>query len=454
MNELNQPLDTDTIVAIATPSGTGGVGVLRLSGPLSRVIGQTLSNRQQLTARYAHYGHFFDGRQLVIDDGLVLFFPAPHSFTGEDVVEIQGHGGPLVLGLLLKRCIELGAREARPGEFSERAFLNDKLDLVQAEAIADLINAQTEATARQAQASLQGAFSAQITELATQLLQLRIFVEAAIDFPEEEIDFLSDGKVATRLSDILATGRNLRATARQGVIYRHGATVVLAGKPNAGKSSLMNLLAGDQIAIVTDQPGTTRDVVREHININGVPVRLTDTAGLRESADIIEQEGVKRAKQAIMHADITLHVIDDASDEPVEDLGNTANIVTVLNKIDLTGRPPGVTKTLPEGSPACVALSTRTGDGLDTLKMILLETLGVTGSQSESLFSARERHITAMDAALNTLTNAQAQFLMSGAGELLAEDLRRAHDQLGSITGNVTSDALLGEIFSAFCVGK
>jgi len=449
-----QSLDTDTIVAIATPNGTGGVGILRLSGPLSRNIGLTLTNRQKLSARYAHYCDFLDEQNRVIDSGLLIFFPGPASFTGEDVVEIHGHGGQLVLTLLLRRCLTLGAREARAGEFSERAFLNDKLDLVQAEAIADLISASTETSARQAQASLRGDFSEKVTLLAQQLLELRIYVEAAIDFPEEEIDFLSDGKVASQLDNILQTGLNLRETARQGVIYRHGATVVLAGKPNAGKSSLMNVLAGDQVAIVTDQPGTTRDIVREQININGVPIRLTDTAGLRDSGDIIEQEGVKRAKQAITHADITLHVIDDSCTDPTEVLSGQTNIITVLNKIDITGRTPGLCKPSPKSGAPCVALSTKNGEGIQELKTVLLETLGITQSQTTSLFSARERHITAMDNALTTLSEAHSQFIASGAGELLAEDLRLAHDQLASITGKVTSDALLGEIFSTFCIGK
>jgi tRNA modification GTPase len=454
MSQHQQTLDIDTIVAIATPSGTGGVGVIRLSGPLSHTIGLALSKRERLTPRFAHYCDFLDAQQQVIDSGLLLFFPGPKSFTGEDVVEIQGHGGQVVIGLLLQRCLALGAREARPGEFSERAFLNDKLDLIQAEALADLIHAQTEATARQAQASLRGTFSKQVAALAEKMLQLRIYVEAAIDFPEEEIDFLSDGNVAEQLNVILALGAELRGAARQGVIYRHGATVVLAGKPNAGKSSLMNVLAEDQIAIVTDQPGTTRDVVREHINIAGVPLRLTDTAGLRESSDVIEQEGVKRAKQAIQHADIVLHVIDDADESATFDTDPHTHLVTVLNKIDLTGRTAGLVDHPNANTTPCVAISTYNGAGIDDLKKVLLKTLGINDHQTDSLFSARERHITAIDNALSTLEAAQTQFLASGAGELLAEDLRFAHEQLASITGKITSDALLGEIFSSFCIGK
>lgn len=471
MSNQIQPLDTDTIVAIATPPGNGGVGVLRLSGPLSTHIGRTLANRETLTPRFAHYCLFRDNQQRLIDSGLLLFFPAPHSFTGEDVVEVQGHGGQMVMNLLLTRCIELGAREARAGEFSERAYLNDKIDLAQAEAIADLINAQTETAARQAQASLRGAFSEQVTTLADELLSLRVFVEAAIDFPEEEIDFLTEGSVAKRLALILQTGSELRRQAQQGVIYSHGATVVLAGKPNAGKSSLMNALAGDQIAIVTPKAGTTRDIVKEHINLAGIPIRLTDTAGLRESADIVEQEGVKRAKQAISTADLTLLVIDDSDNdypqkELLEELGATSHVITAINKIDLTGRMAGLIEapTIPSTEhnsstnghhqPLTVALSTHNGDGLDALKSAILSALGISNDAPTSLFSARERHVKALDATLQTLSDAEEQFLTSGAGELLAEDLKRAHDQLASITGTVTSDALLGEIFSTFCIGK
>ncbi len=471
MSLRHQPLDNDTIVAIATPPGNGGVGVLRLSGPLSYYIGQALSGREILSPRFAHYCNFRDDEQQLIDNGLLLFFPTPHSFTGEDVVEVQGHGGHMVMNLLLNRCIQLGAREARAGEFSERAFLNDKLDLVQAEAIADLINAQTETAARQAQASLQGAFSEQVTLLAAELLSLRVFVEAAIDFPEEEIDFLTEGSVAKRLSHILKTGSNLRKQAQQGVIYSHGATVVLAGKPNAGKSSLMNALAEDQVAIVTPQAGTTRDIVKEHINIAGIPIKLTDTAGLRESADIIEQEGVKRARQAIGHADLTLLVIDDANHDYsakqlLDEVGVATSVITVINKIDLTGREPGVIdaasitdspsnpSTISQLQLPAVALSTQSGEGLEALKVTILDALGVGSDGATSLFSARERHVKALDATLATLAVAETQFLTSGAGELLAEDLKRTHDQLAAITGKVTSDALLGEIFSTFCIGK
>jgi len=452
MSELSSgSLDQDTIAAIATAPGRGGIGVIRLSGPNAKSIALSLTQLQSLKPRYAHYTRFIDDLE-TIDDGLTLFFPAPNSFTGEDVVELQGHGGPIILQMLLRRCLDLGARQARPGEFSERAFLNDKLDLVQAEAIADLINAQTSIAARQAQASLRGTFSNAIDSIRHQLVGLRKYVEAAIDFPEEEIDFLTEGHVAQQLATLLADAQHLRHNARQGAIFRSGATVVLAGKPNAGKSSLLNALAEDQIAIVTEQPGTTRDIVREHVEINGVPLHLTDTAGLRESSDLIEQEGIKRAQQAIANADLTVHLIDDTdSSGNIDDLFQpNGPLLTVKTKIDLSNRTPGVVS---DALTPTVAISSKTGAGLEDLKTQMLQLIGVDEG-GNTLFSARERHLIALNACIDTLTFAESQFLRSGAGELLAEDLRHAHDQLGEITGCMTSDELLGEIFSSFCIGK
>jgi tRNA modification GTPase len=452
----------DTIAAIATAPGRGGIGVIRLSGDDAQTIALALTHRRTLTPRYAHYTSFHDDHR-VIDDGIAIFFPGPHSFTGEDVVELQGHGGPVILQLLLRRCFDLGARQARAGEFSERAFLNDKLDLVQAEAIADLINAQTATAARQAQASLRGTFSDAIDDVREQLVSLRKYVEAAIDFPEEEIDFLSEGRVTQQLNTLLNTAKTLRANAKQGAIFRSGATVVLAGRPNAGKSSLLNALAEDQVAIVTDVPGTTRDVVRQHVEVDGVALHLTDTAGLRESDDAIEQEGIKRAQKAISEADLTIHLIDDNDPHAhAIELPATNNLLTVLTKIDLSGRPGGVissessSETASNDAPAvapAVAISSKTGAGLSELKKTILTMIGIDGAD-DTLFSARERHLLALDLCLTTLEQAKQQFLSSGAGELLAEDLRRAHDQLGDITGRMTSDELLGEIFSSFCIGK
>ncbi len=449
-------VNKDTIVAIATPAGNGGVGIVRLSGAAAYTIALTISRRSSLAPRHASYTHFYADDMTVIDSGLVLYFPSPKSFTGEDVVELHGHGGQLVLSLLMRRCVALGAREARPGEFSERAFLNDKLDLVQAEAIADLINAQTESAARQAQASLQGAFSKRIEHIATQLIQLRLYVEAAIDFPEEDVDFLSEGKVTHQLADLLTCAHQLQSTAKQGAIFQQGARVVIAGKPNAGKSSLLNALAGNAVAIVTDQPGTTRDLVREHINIAGVPLHLTDTAGLRKTDDLIEKEGVKRAQQAIDEADVTLFCTDDSDPSEPLVLDQTGRRLQLLTKIDLTGRHPGrCIDTSPDGKKGLpvIAISAQTGVGMDELKSEILACLGVSTS-NDTLFSARERHLTALQSTIDILALAQQQFLSSGAGELLAEDLRLAHEQLGSITGTMTSNELLGEIFSRFCIGK
>ena len=451
----NSPLYIrDTIAAVATAAGRGGIGVIRVSGANAHRLAQTLTGKTSLSPRKAYYTNFTDASGEAIDSGLTLYFPAPHSFTGEDVIELQGHGSPIVLDSLLRRCFELGARQARPGEFSERAFLNDKLDLVQAEAIADLINAQTETAARLAQLSLRGDFSRDVHKLADHLLRLRVYVEAAIDFPEEEIDFLSDGHVQEQLRYGIALGTTIRDQAQQGLIYQTGATVVLVGQPNAGKSSLLNNLAGDALAIVTNVPGTTRDLIREHINIAGVPIHLIDTAGLRQSADVIEQEGIRRAQLAMIDADLVLHLCDDNSPSSAADaerLGITHNnVITVLTKVDQSGRPASTQEASPQRT---VAISNTTGEGLTALKTTLLHFLGVQEA-THSPYSARERHLTALTTTLALLKEANTQFLATGAGELLAEDLRRAHVELGHITGVTSSDDLLGEIFSSFCIGK
>lgn len=451
----NSPLYiSDTIAAVATAAGRGGIGVIRISGPKAHTLAQTLTGKTSLSPRKAYYTDFTDASGEAIDSGLTLYFPAPHSFTGEDVIELQGHGSPIALDSLLRRCFELGARQARPGEFSERAFLNDKLDLVQAEAIADLINAQTETAARLAQLSLRGDFSRDVHKLADHLLRLRVYVEAAIDFPEEEIDFLSDGHVQEQLRYGIALGTTIRDQAQQGLIYQTGATVVLVGQPNAGKSSLLNNLAGDALAIVTNVPGTTRDLIREHINIAGVPIHLIDTAGLRQSDDVIEQEGIRRAQLAMIDADLVLHLCDDNSPSSAADaerLGITHNnVITVLTKVDQSGRPASTQEAPPQRT---VAISNTTGEGLTALKTTLLHFLGVQET-THSPYSARERHLTALTTTLALLKEANTQFLATGAGELLAEDLRRAHVELGHITGVTSSDDLLGEIFSSFCIGK
>ena len=449
--------DNDTIVAISTASGYGGIGIVRISGSMAKDIALTMSHRNNLKPRYAHFSAFFAEDGKVIDEGLVLWFPAPSSFTGENTVEIQGHGGPIVLNRILKRCLQMGARQAHAGEFSKRAFINDKLDLVQAEAISDLINAQTETAARHAQASLSGEFSNLVGDIRQQLVQLQVFVEAAIDFPEEEIDFISDGNIVERLKTLRQRLEKLLKNAKQGAIVRSGATVVLSGKPNTGKSSLLNAFAGEQIAIVADIPGTTRDVIREYIELDGVPLKITDTAGLRDSEDKIEQEGVRRAYSAMSQADLTLQIIDDTDVYTPVQLQVTSPLIRVFNKIDLSCRAPGafIENVDCDTLVSSVAISTKTGDGLPDLRTSILDLIGIdTTDSSHTLFSARERHLQVLKDCLTTLSIGEQQFLASGAGELLAEDLRQAHKQLGEITGDMTSDQLLGEIFSTFCIGK
>jgi len=444
-------LDSDTIAAIATAPGKGGIGVVRLSGPKAYAIGLKITQRQQLQPRYAHYADFFCRENESLDNGLVLFFEAPHSFTGEHVVELQGHGGPVVLQMILNRCTELGARRARPGEFSERAFLNEKLDLLQAEAIADLINAQTQTAVRQAQASLRGRFSQEIDQFARSVLALRLYIEAAIDFPEEEIDFLAEGHVAEQLLALVDQGNTLLLQARRGQLIQGGASIVLVGEPNAGKSSLMNALVGNDSSIVTDIPGTTRDLVKDMMDLGGVPVSITDTAGLRDSDDPIESEGVKRALAEIERADLTVWVCDELA-QPGQALSQPTNAqLKVITKCDLSGRTPGNVND--KVAMPTVAISSVTGEGLDDLKTSLLAQLGLHDSE-DTLFSARERHIEALHKTQALLQTGLENFNQTGAGELLAEDLKVAHQSLGSITGEVTSDDLLGHIFSQFCIGK
>lgn len=449
----------DTIAAIATPPGQGGVGIVRVSGPAALQIAQQIS-RLQPKPRHAHYGTFWQG-DTALDQGLTLFFPGPNSFTGEDVLELQGHGGPVVLDLLLKACFDAGARPARPGEFSERAFLNDKLDLAQAEAIADLIEASSEQAARNALHSLQGAFSTRVHGLTEALIGLRIYVEAAIDFPEEEIDFLADGHVLGQLQEIRQRLREVQREAGQGALLRDGMTVVIAGRPNAGKSSLLNALAGKESAIVTDIAGTTRDVLREHIHIDGMPVHIIDTAGLRDTQDQVERIGVERAMQAIGDADRILLMVDASQPEAqhpdqlwpefLTSPPDPAKVTLVLNKIDLTGQSIGE-ETSPDGS-VTLRMSARSGEGVDLLREHLKSCMGFTQT-NESLFSARRRHLEALEEASELLGHGHDQLTLLGAGELLAEDLRMAQQTLGSITGEFSADDLLGRIFSSFCIGK
>jgi tRNA modification GTPase len=430
------------------------VGIVRVSGPGVPVLAEHLLERLP-RPRTAELRSFTDAGGDVIDVGLSLFFPAPHSFTGEHVLELHGHGGPVVLDQLLARVLELGARQARPGEFSERAFLNDKLDLVQAEAIADLIDSSTASSARAAIRSLQGEFSRRVHALTDTLIALRTFVEAAIDFPEEEIDFLGDGEVQRRLGQLQADLRQLLAGTRQGCLLREGMTLVLAGQPNVGKSSLLNQLAGHDAAIVTPVAGTTRDILREHIQIDGMPLHVIDTAGLRDSEDPVEQEGVRRAWVQIEQADRILLVIDDQAGfgEPdrklLERLPDTLPCTRVFNKIDLSGRQPGLREAAGRFE---VALSARDGEGLEVLRQHLKAVMGYRDSAGGG-FSARRRHLDALRRTGVHLDSAQA-CLNAGSGELLAEELRLGQQQLSEITGTFSSDDLLGEIFSSFCIGK
>ena len=450
----------DTIVAQATAPGRGGVGILRVSGPHCEAVAQAVLGKVP-RLRYAEYLPFLDEQGQVLDQGIALLFKGPNSFTGEDVLELQGHGGPVVLDMLLRRILLLpGIRTARPGEFSERAFLNDKLDLAQAEAIADLIEATSEQAARSALHSLQGDFSRRINELVEELIRLRIYVEAAIDFPEEEIDFLSDGKVAGDLSAVIDRLAQVQQEARQGALLREGMKVVIAGRPNAGKSSLLNALAGRESAIVTEIAGTTRDVLREHIHIDGMPLHIIDTAGLRHTEDAVEKIGIERAWAEIAQADRVLFLVDGTTTQAVdprqiwpefvERLPGHIGMTLVRNKADLTGEPLATSEE--QGHPV-YRISAKTGLGLAALRQHLKACMGYQGSV-EGGFMARRRHLEAINHADEHLQLAREQLEVYAAGELVAEELRLAQEFLSEITGQFTSDDLLGRIFSSFCIGK
>jgi tRNA modification GTPase len=443
----------DTIAAIATAAGPGGIGVIRISGPLALTIAQSFLGKTP-KPRHAHRCRFRDAAGEAIDDGLLLAFPGPRSFTGEDVIELQAHGSPIALGLLLARCRELGARDARPGEFSERAYLNEKLDLAQAEAIADLIASGSASAARAAMRSLEGDFSQRVDDLSRQLIELRVYVEAAIDFPEEEIDFLGTAELRARFAAVDLCLHELLAATRQGQRLRDGLHLVILGAPNSGKSSLLNALAGNDRAIVMPIAGTTRDLLREHLNLDGMPVTVVDTAGLRESQDVVEIEGIRRATAEAGRADLLLWVADaSAPDErSVLHPGNFAAIPTihVHNKIDLID---AAAHTESRADGLHVFLSARTGAGVDGLRQAVRAHAGL-GEGSSGVFSARARHVDALKRTQAALASARAQALDAGRGELAAEDLRRAHDALGEVLGRFTSDALLGAIFSSFCIGK
>ena len=447
---------TDTIVAAATPPGRGSVGIVRISGPKTPEIAAVMLGELPQPRR-ASFVRFLDRQQQPIDAGMALFFPAPHSYTGEHVLELQGHGGPVVVESVVARALELGARRALPGEFTQRAFLNDKLDLAQAESIADLIDAGSREAARAAMRSLQGEFSAMVQGLTEAVVELRTYVEAAIDFPEEEIDFLADQQLEAKLARVRDHFDAVERSARQGRLLREGMTVVIAGRPNAGKSSLLNRLAGYDAAIVTPIPGTTRDVLRERIDIDGMPLHVLDTAGLRESGDEVETEGVRRAQVEIARADRVLFVIDAVSDpdaraffEEKVRLPKDVPFTLIFNKCDLaTGLP--VADTI--SGPPRVLISALTGDGLDVLRTHLKLTMGFHTAESGTV-SARARHLEALSRARAYVEEGAHQLQERRAGELVAEELRAAQQALGEITGEFTTDDLLGRIFSNFCIGK
>ena len=447
---MTQP--DDPIAAIATAPGRGGIGVVRVSGRSLVPLALALLGKVP-AARRAIRADFLDARGAAIDDGLALYFPAPHSYTGEEVLELQGHGGPVVMQMLLKRCLELGARLAEPGEFTRRAFLNDKLDLAQAESVADLIEAASDSAARCALRSLRGEFSAAVEALVRQLIELRMLVEATLDFPEEEVDPLDRADAKGRHARLLQAIETALAKSRQGSLLRTGVQVVLAGQPNVGKSSLLNRLAGEELAIVTAIPGTTRDSVRQAIQIDGVPLNIVDTAGLRDTQDEVERLGIARTWSEIGRADVVLLLVDARTGVTKQDLELVARIpqgvkrVFVHNKTDLAGTAARLEQTQ---AGASIHLSAKTGAGMDLLRA---ELLAVAGWQpgAEDLFMARERHLVALRRAAEHVAGAGEQF---SRPELFAEELRQAQEQLNSITGEFAADDLLGEIFSRFCIGK
>lgn len=447
-------LDTDTIAAVATARGNGPVGIIRLSGPGALTIAQAITG-SELKARFAHYASFTDSTGSTLDTGIALYFPGPNSFTGEDVVELQGHGGHIVLQTILNRCLNLGARSARPGEFSERAFLNGKIDLLQAEAIADLISAESKTAAKLASTSLSGSFSNYVNTLSERLNELRALTEASIDFPEEDIDILERHSVIQRLEECKETLSALLDEVSQSQRKTQTYTAVLYGAPNAGKSSLLNALAHDDVAIVTHLAGTTRDTLKQNINIGELTLEIIDTAGIRETQDVIEQEGVKRAKDSASLADLVIHVIDDAAqtaDASQIEYQTEGNLVLrVRNKIDQSGRSAG--HSVSSGNITEVGVSAKTGEGLSTLTETI-ETLLLGDGHQNSQFSARQRHVEALADANEKLKDALAAFNLHNAAELLSEDLKLVQSSIDSLTGKVSSDDILGQIFSSFCIGK
>jgi len=463
-------VETDTVCAIATAPGRSGVGIVRISGPLSLSISEQILGFSP-APRHAHFCNFLDARKQTIDQGIALFFSAPNSFTGEDVLELQGHGGIYILRELLDRAVQLGARLANPGEFSERAFLNNKIDLLQAEAIADLIESNSKQAAKSALRTLQGEFSNKILNLVRLLIEARMHIEATIDFSDEDIDFINDNRVGESLSNILESIKSTLAQAKQGALLKEGINVVIAGKPNAGKSSLLNALSGVDSAIVTDIPGTTRDLLSEEINIDGLPIHIVDTAGIRISEDVVEQEGLRRAQLAMEQADQLLLIVDKSqaeqdvekllaplvllTDKSIKELGYLQNTAIIYNKIDLLNSEVPSLSNIDylDYSIPTISLSAKENIGLELLKDYIKEAIGFNATE-EGVFIARERHISALINAKKLVEAALELLATRSSLELIAEDLRFAQVQLGTITGEFTSDDLLGEIFSNFCVGK
>mgnify|MGYP000302940524 FL=1 len=444
----------DTIAAIATPFGKGGVAIIRISGPHSSDIAQQLSSRKPQD-RKALFTSFYDASNHIIDSGICIYFKGPNSYTGDDVVEIQGHGGIVVINMLLKRIIALGARIAKPGEFTERAFLNNKLDLTQAEAVADIIESTTEHSVRSAQRSLQGTFSKLIHEVIGELTELRIYVEAAIDFVDEEIDFLNEGGIEQRIKLLSEKLTLILGNAKTGQLLRDGISVVLVGKPNAGKSSLLNCLTGEETAIVTDVAGTTRDILKEYIQLDGLPLHIIDTAGIHDSNNLIEQEGIRRAHKEIQFADKVLIIHDVRDQQGINEFisqldSDSDKRVIIFNKIDLINEPAKVVYSK-DGDQ--IFLSIKTGEGFDLLTDYLKKSVGYDENQ-EAVFIARQRHVNALSEALIAINNGLIQLQQNQAGEIVAEELRLAQNHLGEITGKISSDDLLGKIFSNFCIGK
>ncbi len=444
----------DTIAAIATPPGYGGVGIIRVSGPLAPVIAEHMLG-QCPKPRYATFAEFINQDNEQIDQGIALYFKGPHSFTGEDVLELQAHGGPVVLDELLATTLHYGARLAEPGEFSKVAYLNNKMDLAQAEAIVDLINATSRQAAHGAMRSLQGAFSTAVSELLKQLIHARMQVEAAIDFPDEDIDFVAESTVITDCQSMHQHIEQLLRSALQGALLREGITVVIAGRPNAGKSSLLNLLSGEDTAIVTEQAGTTRDVLREKVHVDGLPLHIIDTAGLRESDDVIEQEGIKRAWQQIEQADLILFLYDAQQADSIEsDLqpfeAVDVPMLLVKNKIDQTGEPA---QQWQQGVYQAVSISVKQQAGIEALKAAIKQYAGFE-HHAEGNFTARRRHTDALQRAMSAIATGVEHYQQHKAAELLAEELKIAQNALSEITGEFSSDDLLGEIFSSFCIGK